>query len=117
MMRTRPGAVGASEEEYIAREEADREREYVLDQRQIAADLAARARAEAQERDKHAHVMRCPECATPLHGEALTGVQVDRCPACGGVWTGRGQLERLTRARSGFLHGLAGLLRTRDGTP
>lgn len=116
MMRTRPGAVGASEEEYIAREEADREREYALDQRQIAAGLAEKAHAEAQERAKQAHVRRCPECATPLHGEALRGVQVDRCRTCGGVWTGRGQLDRLTRTRSGFLHGLAGLFRTRDET-
>ena len=108
MMRTRPGAVGASEEEYIAREEADRQREYVLDQKQDAARLAERARAKAHEQ---LHVMRCPECTGPLHGEALRGVEVDRCRACGGVWTGRGQLERLTRTRSGFLHALAGLFR------
>ena len=109
MMRTRPGAVGTAEEEYIAREEADRQREYVLDQ-QAVAKLEANERAEAAERAKQAHFMRCPQCAEPLHSAALRGVQVDRCETCGGVWAGVEQLERLTQ-RSGFLRSLSSLFR------
>jgi hypothetical protein len=103
--------VGTAEEEYIAREEADRQREYVLDQQHLAAQVEQNARGDAQERTKQAHFMRCPQCATPLYSAALRGVQIDRCDTCGGVWAGVEQLERLTESRSGFFRSLTSLFR------
>lgn len=37
----------------------------------------------------------CPGCGTPLIVFELSGVEVDYCPACGGVWLDSGELERI----------------------
>lgn len=113
MMRTRPGAVGAAEEEYIAREEADRQRDHHYlqeQQRQRTARVDEAARLVAEERDKQAAAMRCPRCTTPLHGETLRGAPIDRCASCGGAWVGREQVEQF--AGGTFLHRLAALFRS-----
>lgn len=40
--------------------------------------------------------MPCPRCRHATLLERLrTGVLVDACPSCGGVWLDRGELERL----------------------
>jgi Zn-finger nucleic acid-binding protein len=39
--------------------------------------------------------MTCPSCAVTLTSERVDGVQIDRCPDCGGVWLEQGELEIL----------------------
>lgn len=46
--------------------------------------------------------MNCPKCQNPLRErerEVSAGdiVVMDACPACGGIWLDRGELEKLTR--------------------
>lgn len=44
--------------------------------------------------------MMCPRCNTLLQEVTKTGVQIDLCPDCKGVWLDRGELEKIThRAR------------------
>jgi hypothetical protein len=38
----------------------------------------------------------CPGCESAMLAVDLDGVEVDRCPFCGGVWFDRGELERVT---------------------
>ena len=40
----------------------------------------------------------CPRCTTGLAQRVLQGINVDECPACGGVWLDRRELEALVRA-------------------
>jgi Zn-finger nucleic acid-binding protein len=42
--------------------------------------------------------MQCPRCGIPLTEKDQTGIQVDTCASCGGVWLDRGELARI-RAR------------------
>jgi ribosomal-protein-alanine N-acetyltransferase len=37
----------------------------------------------------------CPACGTGLHTVVRHGVEIDRCPACRGVWLDRGELEKI----------------------
>lgn len=40
----------------------------------------------------------CPKDGEPMSRITLGSVAVDRCPACGGVWLDRGELEGIRRA-------------------
>ncbi|MGE0489673.1 MAG: protein kinase [Vulcanimicrobiota bacterium] len=39
---------------------------------------------------------RCVQCSTTLTTVVRRGVEIDRCPECGGVWLDKGELSRLT---------------------
>lgn len=44
--------------------------------------------------------MVCPQCNTAMQEITKTGVLIDLCPTCKGVWLDRGELEKiLSRAR------------------
>ena len=44
--------------------------------------------------------MLCPQCNTAMQEVTKTGVLIDFCPTCKGVWLDRGELEKiLSRAR------------------
>lgn len=61
--------------------------------------------------------MACPDCAVTLTAETVNGVQVDRCPDCGGVWLDSGEFEVLAADGDGGLAEriVSGLL-SGDGT-
>ncbi|HEY6560398.1 MAG TPA: zf-TFIIB domain-containing protein [Polyangiaceae bacterium] len=97
----RPSAHSA-EEEYIAREQADREREHVLDGRAETARLAVQER----ERLKKLHFMRCPQCGGELQAAALHGVDAAQCVECSGIWLDSAEFEQLAGKRTGLLQQL-----------
>ncbi len=42
--------------------------------------------------------MQCPRCdGHSLSAQTLSGIEVDRCPSCNGVWLDRGEGEMVTR--------------------
>ena len=78
-----------TEEEYFARENAERLRKLAADQKK---DLAQ------AERDalRKAHHMRCPKCGLELKTLSFKGVEIDRCFSCNGTWLDAGELEKLS---------------------
>lgn len=60
----------------------------------------------------------CPRCHAALFLLVYGGVEVDHCPACGGVWLDAGELDHLADGKSGapvalrFKEALGG-----EGTP
>jgi hypothetical protein len=78
----------STEEEYFARENAERLRKLVAD------EMKAIAAAE-RERLRELHYMRCPKCGMELREIGVRGVQVDRCFSCNGTWLDAGELEKL----------------------
>ena len=77
-----------TEEEYFARENAERMRKLAAEQKKSLAQA---------ERDKlkQLHQMRCPKCGMELKELDVRGVQVDRCFSCNGTWLDAGELEKL----------------------
>ena len=44
--------------------------------------------------------MNCPRCNEDLIQEHRSGVEVDYCPRCKGVWLDRGELEKIAQAEA-----------------
>lgn len=81
-----------TEEEYFARENAERMRKLAAEQKKSLAE---------GERDKlrQLHHMRCPKCGMDLREITVRGVQVDRCFSCNGTWLDAGELEKLAKGQ------------------
>jgi hypothetical protein len=77
-----------TEEEYFARENAERLRKLAAEQKKSLAD------AERQKL-RQLHQMRCPKCGMELKEITIRGVDVDRCFSCNGTWLDEGELEKL----------------------
>jgi Zn-finger nucleic acid-binding protein len=39
--------------------------------------------------------MQCPVCSAPLQMTERSGVEIDYCPKCRGVWLDRGELDKI----------------------
>jgi Zn-finger nucleic acid-binding protein len=39
--------------------------------------------------------MKCPACAIELKMAERTGIEIDYCPQCRGVWLDRGELDKI----------------------
>lgn len=83
-----------TEEEYFARENAERLRKLAADQKKALAESD-------REKLRKQHYMRCPKCGMELKEIGLRGVQVDRCFSCNGTWLDAGELEKLGRDGGG----------------
>jgi hypothetical protein len=79
-----------AEEEYFAKEEAERKRRLALKAQAEMADAEKR-------RLKDLHYMHCPKCGQMLQEVTLRGVPVDVCFSCNGVFLDQGELETFQR--------------------
>ncbi|MFL5278139.1 MAG: zf-TFIIB domain-containing protein [Myxococcales bacterium] len=77
-----------TEEEYFARENAER-------LRKLAVEEKTRMAGAERERLQKLHFMRCPKCGMELKEIRFRDVQVDRCFSCNGTWLDAGELEKL----------------------
>jgi len=77
-----------NEEEYFAREEAEKLHRLHEDKRkQLSAEDAQKA--------KELHYMKCPKCGSDLHEIEWRAVKIDKCYGCKGVFLDDGELEKL----------------------
>lgn len=89
-----PVKPSANEEEYFARQEAERRRNITESQ--------ARLKTDEGERNRALHFMRCPKCGMPLEEVVFGDVRVDKCLGCEGIWLDKGELEILQTKETGF---------------
>ncbi len=47
----------------------------------------------------------CPKCGSPWRSFERSGIAVDQCTGCGGVFLDRGELERLMQAETRYAEG------------
>jgi uncharacterized protein len=83
-----------AEEEFFARENAERLRKIAVEKQQQMA---------AAERDniRKAHWMRCPKCGMELKEVEYRGVKVDQCFSCNGTFFDAGELEKVVAPEGG----------------
>jgi len=86
----------ASEEEYFARQEAER-------RRKLAEERQAKLLAEERERERALHFMKCPKCGMQLEEIAFGDVRVDKCFSCEGLWLDKGELDLIRQKEGGFM--------------
>jgi uncharacterized protein len=85
-----PDKPSSAEEEYFARENAERLRKLAAEQKRAMA-------AAEREALRNQHFMRCPKCGMELKEISFRGIQVDRCFSCNGTWLDQGELEKLAK--------------------
>jgi hypothetical protein len=85
-----------NEEEYFARQEAER-------RRKITEERQSHLKTEERERDRILHFMRCPKCGLLLEEMVFGNVRIDKCFACEGIWLDKGELETLQTEQPGFM--------------
>ncbi len=79
-----------TEDDYFAREEAEKKRKLALKVKQdMAADEARRLR--------DLHRGHCPGCGQQMHEVKLRGVPVDVCFACNGIFLEHTEIEAFQR--------------------
>ena len=94
-----------NEEEYFARKEMER-------RRKLARERQAAALIEQREENRTLHFMKCPKCGMELEEIAYEHIQLDKCPACDGLWLDKGELERLQTKEDGLVGRLLGIFRS-----
>jgi hypothetical protein len=57
--------------------------------------LKKSAEVEAQLAERRSHFMKCPRCGADLQVEHYSGIEVERCPECSGLWFDAGEADRL----------------------
>lgn len=92
-----------SEQEYFAREEAAR-------LRRLAEQQEARLKAAEREERKKLHWMKCPKDGMDLMEIEMSGVKVDKCFHCEGIFFDAGELQQILKKESGFLGRLTAVL-------
>jgi uncharacterized protein len=83
-----------TEDEYFAREDAEKKRKIALEQQK---KLAQGERDEL----KKLHYMHCPKCGMPLHTIRFRNIDIDRCFSCQGTWMDKGELEKVAGTETG----------------
>jgi hypothetical protein len=91
-----PVKPSTNEEEYFARQEADR-------RRKAAEERQAALVGEERERARALHFMKCPKCGMQLEEMAFGDVRVDKCFSCEGLWLDKGELEVIRQKEGGFM--------------
>ena len=71
-----------NEEEYFARENAERVKE-----------LRAKLDASRADAERQSHLGRCPRCGGHLEEKKRHNLTIDVCQECGGTWLDKGELE------------------------
>jgi ssDNA-binding Zn-finger/Zn-ribbon topoisomerase 1 len=70
-----------------------------------------RSSAEAEER-RRTHWQKCPKCGGDMNVEKISGIEMDKCSSCEGIFFDRGELEELLLTqephRRGFFRKLMG---------
>jgi Zn-finger nucleic acid-binding protein len=59
----------------------------------------------------------CLKCTSVLDKSRIDDVEVDHCPACGGLWLDHGEIERLSRKMASDVDRLRRLLASQAGPP
>jgi hypothetical protein len=95
-MTKAPEKPSSSEEEFIARQEAEKLRKATLEKHR-------EMEQEEREKLKQLHFMRCPSCGMELHSAMFSGMKIDKCYSCNGTWLDAGELEKLAKKEPGLV--------------
>jgi acetyl-CoA carboxylase beta subunit len=93
---------------------SDKEQEYFLAQelarlRELREQYRRQLEEEERRKLKELHWMHCPKCGQKMETSHLSGVEVEVCPACGGIFLDAGELDKVLEEsrRSPFAAALA----------
>jgi hypothetical protein len=94
----------SNEDEYFARENAEK-------LRKLALERSAEMALEEANKLREAHWLRCAKCGMEMETIAFRGVEIERCFHCGGTYLDEGERDKLAGAESGLIKDIVGLFR------
>ena len=95
---------GDKEEEYFARLEIER-------RKKIEEEKLRKLAEEEKKRLKELHSMRCPKCGMELSEIEYTGIKVDKCFECNGIWLDAGEMEAVSKLKKTTMDRLLNLFK------
>jgi hypothetical protein len=104
----------ANEESYFQEQERKLIEKLREEREQRIREEEAQEKAAERDRLKKLHWMSCPKCGHGMEERELSGIQVDVCTHCEGIFFDRGELEDLflkqqAKQRTGFFRKILGL--------
>ncbi len=81
-----PTKPSSSEDEFFAKEDAEKKRRL---SQQVTKQLAA----DERKRLRDLHFMHCPKCGLMMEEIRLRGMDVEVCFACGGIFLDKGEID------------------------
>lgn len=87
-----------NEDEYFVRLDAD-----------LMKERRARLDDERLKQERTSHFNKCPKCGCDLEEREHSGVKIDTCSECGGMWLDKGELEIIEEVdskESGFMQSI-----------
>ena len=109
--RGSPSKPSTTEEEYFVREDAEKKRK-------LALQVKKETEAAELKRLKELHFMRCPKCGLAMQEVKYSGVDVDVCFACGGVFLDKGELESISKpGKDGVMSAILNWFKPETGAP
>ena len=102
-----------NEDEWFTRHEEELLRQARRERERRQQEERDQAEQERRRSRREAHWMKCPKCGDDLNELDVSGVKVDRCAGCEGIFLDRGELDMLALdrqdARRGVFRRLLGL--------
>ena len=109
--RGSPSKPSSTEDEYFVREDAEKKRK-------LALQVKKETEAAELRRLKELHFMRCPKCGLQMQEVKYSGVDVDVCFACGGVFLDKGELESISKpGKDGVMSAILNWFKPETGAP
>jgi hypothetical protein len=79
-----------------------------LDQELLKAQRAKRE-LERAEMERRQHFMKCPKCGYDMVEKDMSGITIDECTHCRGIFFDAGEIELLRRDKGGLGHFFTGV--------
>jgi uncharacterized protein len=83
-----------TEDEYFAKEEAEKKK-------RLAKTITDQQTKEERKKIQEFCYLKCPKCGGQLAELLYTGIQIEKCSDCLGVWLDDGELEKIAGDHSG----------------
>lgn len=81
-----PTKPSSSEDEFFAKEDAEKKR-------RLAQEVSKQLAADERKRLRELHHMHCPKCGLKMQEVRLRGMDVEVCFACGGIFLDKGEID------------------------
>jgi RNA polymerase-binding transcription factor DksA len=81
-----PTKPSSSEDEFFAKEDAEKKR-------RLAQHVSKELAADERKRLRDLHFMHCPKCGLKMQEVRLRGMDVEVCFSCGGIFLDKGEID------------------------
>ena len=81
-----PTKPSSSEDEFFAKEDAEKKR-------RLAQEVTRQLAADERKRLRDLHFMHCPKCGLKMQEVRLRGMDVEVCFSCGGIFLDKGEID------------------------